>query len=319
MQCNQSTLTGDEAYALMKRNGGGSGGDGHTYTPGIGTVSVENDNTPPGVTATVDNTAYTVKFNFVLPKGKDGRSIAAITTDDSNNIIVTFSDNTTANLGQLKVDVQADFLTAGGFGKLRYYEGKFQYYNDATSTWVDATVDPQNPYILQMIPQEMQHIIGIYDIEANHYKLKWTEPKDTVLDGQSAVIVEKVVIVRKKDKAPSSMNDGDTVITVLRSQFGAYSNTFYEDVSLSPKLDDVYYYKAFPVSTTGFVNESSVNEVAIKAKDYVLYGFKIEKKNQTLAVELHMYKVVTMKTLNLHIWIIVQIILTMVIGESLGL
>lgn len=256
---------------------GGGGGTGTAYTPKIGTVTVESQGNPPNVSITLDEQALTASYNFVLPKGKDGRSITGIETDDNNNVIVTFSDSTKQKIGQIKFDISADFLTDDGFGNLRYYQSRFQVFNKDYDEWVDATVDPQNPYILQMIPQEMQHIIGIYDIEANHYKLKWTEPKDTVLDGQSAVIVEKVVIVRKKGSAPLSIDDGDTIITVTRSQFGSYSDTFYEDGSFSPHPDDVYYYKAFPVSTTGFVNESSVNEVAIKAKDYVLYGFKIDQ------------------------------------------
>ena len=57
----------------------------------------------------------------VTAQGKDGKSIKSITKDDNNNIIVTFSDNTTQNIGKLEVDVQADFLTTGGFGNLRYY------------------------------------------------------------------------------------------------------------------------------------------------------------------------------------------------------
>ena len=50
--------------------------------------------------------------------GKDGKSIKSITKDDSNNIIVTFTDETTENIGQLNIDVQADFLTSDGFGNL---------------------------------------------------------------------------------------------------------------------------------------------------------------------------------------------------------
>ena len=55
-------------------------------------------------------------------QGEAGRSITGITTDENNNVIVTFSDSSTQNIGQLNidVDVQADFLTSDGFGNVRY-------------------------------------------------------------------------------------------------------------------------------------------------------------------------------------------------------
>ena len=255
---------------------GQPGQDGVTYTPTIGTVTSGDT---PSVTVTLDIDAHTAKFNFVLPKGadgKDGRSISQIYSDDSNNIIVKFSDNSTQNIGQLHVDIEADFLTEAGFGKLRYYQGRFQYYDDGTSGWVDATVGPQNPYILQMIPQEMQRIVGVYDKTQKKYKLKWVEAKDTIIENQAAVVVEKVIIRRKKNSVPTDQNDGDEVITVMRQQFGSHANQWYVDDGVTPDEDDVYYYKAFPVSTSGFVNASPLNETkGIIARNYTLYGFHL--------------------------------------------
>ena len=71
-------------------------------------------------------------------KGKDGKYIDLMSKDDNNNIIVTYTDGTTQNIGQLNFDVQADFLAEEGFGNLRYYNGVFQYYNSSTSTWIDT-------------------------------------------------------------------------------------------------------------------------------------------------------------------------------------
>ena len=62
--------------------------------------------------------------------GKDGKSITSITKDDNDNLIVTFTDGSTQNIGKLSVDIQGDFLTSDGFGNLRSYGGKFQYYNN---------------------------------------------------------------------------------------------------------------------------------------------------------------------------------------------
>ena len=94
-------------------------------------------------------------------KGEKGTSISSITKDDNDNIIVTFSDNTTQNIGKLSVDIQGDFLTSDGIGNLRYYNGHFQYYDESSSAWIDTSVTPSNVYIMNMTPQPMKSICGI--------------------------------------------------------------------------------------------------------------------------------------------------------------
>lgn len=210
--------------------------------------------------------------------GKDGKSISTITKDDDNNIIVTFTDGSTQNIGKLSVDIQGDFLTSEGFGNLRYYNGHFQYYDTSTLTWVDTSITPDNVYIMNMMPQPMVSIVGVYDVELAKYKLKWEEPADTIINGQVACIVDKVIIRRKLGSAPADETDGDLVVEVKRNEFGLYKNDFYVDAALTANTDDVYYYKAFPMSTTGFYNTSTLNEtVGIKCKDYNLYGFKLDQ------------------------------------------
>ena len=212
-------------------------------------------------------------------QGEAGRSITGITTDENNNVIVTFSDNSTQNIGQLNidVDVQADFLTSDGFGNLRYYNGHFQYYDESSSTWIDTSVTPSNVYIINMTPQEMKSIFGVYDVDLGKYKLKFQEPADTIIDGQLACEVEKVVIRRKLGSVPINETDGELVLEVPRSDFGSYKNVYYVDEACSPNVGDTYYYKAFPVSSTGFINNSINNQVSILCKEYELYGFRINQ------------------------------------------
>ena len=211
-------------------------------------------------------------------KGEKGTSISSITKDSDDNIIFTFTDGTTQSIGKLPVDIQGDFLSSAGIGNLRYYNGHFQYYDTATSTWIDTSVTPSNVYIMNMIPQEMKSIFGVYDVDLGKYKLKWEEPDDTVIDGQVACVVEKVIIRRKLGSVPTSETDGDLVIEVKRKDFGTYKNEYFVDTILSPSNGDVYYYKAFPMSTTGFYNTNSANETdGIECKNYNLYGFKLDQ------------------------------------------
>ena len=293
---------------------GENGKDGITYTPVIGTV-VAGDTA--SVSVVVDENTSTATFNFVLPKGDkgdngangvngsdgitphidsvtkhwfigetdtgilaegvDGKSIKSITKDDNNNIIVTFSDNTTQNIGKLTVDVQADFLTEGGFGKLRYYNSHFQYYDEASSAWVDTSVTPDNVYVMNMTPQPMKAISCRYNKNTGKLNIKFTEPNDTIVDGQAFCIVEKVVIRRKLGSVPTDENDGDLVTEVLRRDFGSYSKVWYVDEGVVPEIGNTYYYKAFPMSTTGFYSYSDLNTASVEYKGYVLYGFKIDQ------------------------------------------
>lgn len=174
------------------------------------------------------------------------------------------------------------FLTNDGFGGLRYYNGHFQYYDKATSTWVDTTATPSNVLVVQMMPKPMKKFIGIYDIDLRVNKLKFEEPSDTIMknsagDDEVVCVVESVVIRRKLGSMPVDETDGDFVVEIERKDFGKYKKEWFIDETITPNLGDVYCYKAFPMSTTGFYNKSSENETIILCKDYYLYGFKLDQ------------------------------------------
>ena len=174
------------------------------------------------------------------------------------------------------VNAEADFLTANGHGKLRFYNGKFQYFDDNSKSWIDSAVSPENVYIIQMTPQNMKSFTAIYDVSSGYNKLRWEEPNDTIIDGQDACIVEKIVIRRKLGSAPTGVEDGDLVVEINRNQFGKYKNKWYVDKGATPIEGDVYYYKAFPCSTIGCYNTSS-DEAVVTWLSHYTFGFRIDQ------------------------------------------
>lgn len=273
IEVDEEEKTAKFNFVLPKGDKGDKGDPGENGVDGV-----DGENGTDGITPHIgDNKNWFIgdTDTGVLAEGKDGKSITKLEVDENYDLIATYDDNTTENLGKIKINVEADFLTDGGFGKLRYYNGKFQYFDDATETWVDAQATQDNTLVVNMMPNPMQRIIGIYDHEVGKNKLKWLEPEDTVVDGQVICLVEKVVIRRKLGSAPQNENDGDLVLTVEREDFGSHDAEWWFDDGVTPTLGDTWHYKAFPIATTGFANGSSMNQCSLTAKDHYLFGFTI--------------------------------------------
>lgn len=210
-------------------------------------------------------------------KGEDGKSIKSLDKDENNNIIVTFSDNTTQNIGKLNIDISADFLTDNGFGNIRFSNSKFQYYDSASSTWVNINITDTNKFIVNLVPQNMKSIYLDLDKLSKSIKLKFTEPNDTIIDGQLLCYIAGIKIVRKLGSEPESETDGDLILDLKRSDFGKYKSNYYIDNNINFTIGNKYYYKFFPYANTGMINNSNVNCTFIEIKEYSLFGFKIDQ------------------------------------------
>lgn len=207
----------------------------------------------------------------------DGKFVESITTDENNNVIVTYSDGSSQIIGQLNIDVQADFLTSGGFGNLRFTDNKFQYYDEATSQWVDTQMTSDNVTIMNLVPQPMQTFSANFNPDTKNVELYINESADTIIGGQTASTVEKVIIRRKKDTFPIDENDGDLILITERKNFGVYKNRPYVDVIENVQMSETYCYKAFPINNVGLVGYSASNESKFTTKDYWLFGFKLDQ------------------------------------------
>ena len=206
--------------------------------------------------------------------GEDGKSVSKIELDSNNNVTVTFTDGTSQAIGTLSINVQSTLLTNEGFGGIRYYNGKFQYIKDDGS-WGDIVITNNN-LLLGVTPGKMKKIRAKYDTELGKNIITMIPPNDTIVDNQTVCFVEKVIVRRKKDSVPESITDGEEVMTLWRKDFEKYQKAGYIDESCNVTEGDIWYYRAFPISTLGFVNTLEDTNVC-DTSGTIVYGFIIDQ------------------------------------------
>lgn len=107
----------------------------------------------------------------------------------------------------------------------------------------------------------------------NGVNLTFTEPDDTIIDGQTICSVRGVRVVMKEETPPKDENDGTLILE--NEELGKYSETPYEVRNLS--TDKTYYFGFFPYSVHDVFNRNAKNIKEAVVKPQVLYGFKIDK------------------------------------------
>lgn len=211
--------------------------------------------------------------NIKGPKGDPGQGLP--TGGTMGHVLIKKSDDD-LDYDWADFDASADFLIENGFGKLRYYGNKFQYYDTATSSWIDTVPTMDNSVFMELAPANVRKFVTVCNPETLNIEIKLEEPKDTIVDNQAFCMVKQVIVRRKKESFPMNENDGDHVFTVNRNEFGKYKDKPFID-EVNGDIDDVYYYKAFPISNNGVVNYMDENDRKCVIKNYQLYGFKIDQ------------------------------------------
>lgn len=113
-------------------------------------------------------------------------------------------------------------------------------------------------------------------------KIKFTEPADTVIDEQTICTVKGCVIVMKEGSAPESEADG--IIILNNTEIGKYTDTEFVYEGLTNET--TYYFGFFPYSDNGVFNRNPINVKAATPKEYILYGFKIDKNDSNPATRI---------------------------------
>lgn len=93
-------------------------------------------------------------------------------------------------------------------------------------------------------------------------------PSDTVLNGQTLCTVAGAVIIRRRDRYPKDEFDGDLVATITTPDLLTVTD---EGVT---EIEGMYHYAAFPYTTQGVYNRSSVNRFLVN-EPWSLDGFAL--------------------------------------------
>lgn len=110
-------------------------------------------------------------------------------------------------------------------------------------------------------------------------KIKFQEPKDTYIDDQLICTWKGVKIVMKEGGYPENEADGTVILDCTIA--GKYAEDYFEHGGLTN--DTQYFFQAFPYSDYGIYNRNAVNRAIATPQAYVLYGFKIAKKDSNPA------------------------------------
>ena len=96
-------------------------------------------------------------------------------------------------------------------------------------------------------------------------KLQWSDPDNTTIEGGVTLSTwSSTIIVRKEGSTPTSIKDGDVVLT--NTIKNTYSSTPYTDNNVT--VGKTYYYRFYTLSTDKVYNDSTSMIYSIKAKEY---------------------------------------------------
>lgn len=106
-------------------------------------------------------------------------------------------------------------------------------------------------------------------------KVRFTEPADTVIDGQTLCTWKGCRVVYKQGEMPVDETDGIFIEDV--EEKGKYTS---KDIVISGLVNgEEYFVRVFPYSDQGVFNRNEANVRVGVPKEYTLLGFRINKKD----------------------------------------
>jgi hypothetical protein len=171
---------------------------------------------------------------------------------------------------QAKVDAHAAITVQTGIHGLRYYNDILQFFNG--TEWIEIEtggggVPPSNV------------INPTISIGNGQLTIKWTDPNDTVIDGQLISTWAGTKLVRKVGSFP--VNEKDGILLVDNKVRGAYAINGFVDTGLTNGT--TYYYQLFPYNDLGAVNRNVANRLSATPQPFKIFGVRIDLTNSNPA------------------------------------
>lgn len=121
-------------------------------------------------------------------------------------------------------------------------------------------IEPSNMLVFEPVADHL---------ESAPINIKVQIPSDTVINGQTLCTVAGAVIRRRRDRYPKDEFDGDLVATITTHELMTITD---EGVT---EIEGTYHYAAFPYTTQGVYNRSSVNRFLVN-EPWSLENFSVD-------------------------------------------
>ena len=160
--------------------------------------------------------------------------------------------------------------TEAGVHGLRWFNNILQFFNG--TDWVEIETGGSGVPPSNVINPSIQ-------VGNGQLIIKWTDPNDTVVDGQLISTWAGTKLVRKAGSFPADEKDG--VVLVDNKVRGAYASTGFVDSGLTNGT--TYYYQLFPYNDLGAANKNTANRLSAAPQSFKIFGVRIDLTNSNPA------------------------------------
>ena len=249
------------------------------YVKALGLFAKDSDNVEILYAVSIDTT------NPDYMPAYGGKTVTGISyrlntkVDVSSQVTIEVNPAATPTIEQVDaIDVKIDTHAAlsiyseNGVHGLRYYNDELAVYDTETHEWVaietgGGGVSPSN-------------VTGL-SVKTGNTKLtvKWSDPGDTIIEGQTICTWAGTKLVMKAGAYPTSVKDGTVVVD--NKVLDAYKTNGYEINGLTNGT--TYYFQLFPYADTGAVNNNVANRITGTPQAYRTMTVTIDKTNSNPA------------------------------------
>ena len=166
--------------------------------------------------------------------------------------------------------IDDDINTEAGVHGLRWYNDVLQFFNG--TAWVEIETGGSGIPPSNVINPSIQ-------VGNGQLIIKWTDPNDTVVDGQTISIWAGTKLVRKAGSFPTDEKDG--IVLIDNKVRGAYASTGFVDSGLTNGT--TYYYQLFPYNDLGAANKNTANRLSAAPQPFKIFGVRIDLTNSNPA------------------------------------